>query len=167
MRDRSPAVTAVVADVFSKSKRSAVMARIRGRGNEATELAFVRLLRCYKITGWRRHVTIALTLGTGTSVRRRTPNVRPDFVFREAKLAIFVDGCFWHSCPIHGAAPTSNREFWSEKLLLNKRRDFKVNRQLRRRHWSVWRIWEHQLKDGARLMSRLQAKLLSCNRREM
>lgn len=93
--------------------------------------------------------------------------MRPDFVFRRARVAVFVDGCFWHGCPLHGVSPSSNREFWSEKLLLNKKRDLKVSRQLRRRKWVVLRIWEHQLKDGARLMIRLQTKLASRNQQEV
>jgi DNA mismatch endonuclease, patch repair protein len=157
-----------VADVFTKSKRSAVMARIRGRGNEATELAFMQLLRCHGITGWRRHVAITLPNHRGgASVRSRSSKVRPDFVFPKARVAVFVDGCFWHGCPIHGTSPSSNRDFWSEKLLLNKKRDLTVTRQLRCKRWSVLRIWEHQLKDGTPLMGRLRTKLGSRGRQEM
>jgi DNA mismatch endonuclease, patch repair protein len=150
-----------VTDVFSKSKRSAVMARIRGRGNEATELAFMHLLRHHGITGWRRHLAITLPKSERASERSRSPKVRPDFVFPKSKVAIFVDGCFWHGCPIHGTSPSSNSDFWSEKLAVNKKRDLRVNRQLRRKHWSVFRFWEHQLNDGARLISRLRTKLKS------
>ena len=84
----------VVADVFTKKKRSQVMAAIRSRGNKDTELKLATILRAAHITGWRRHQPI--------------PG-RPDFVFRRARLAIFVDGCFWHGCPKHGRKPGSNR----------------------------------------------------------
>lgn len=146
-------------DVFSKSKRSAVMARIRGRGNEATELAFMRLLRQHRITGWRRHMAIALPSSKGATVRSKIPKVRPDFVFPKSKVAIFVDGCFWHGCPIHGTSPSTNRDFWSEKLTVNKKRDQSVCRQLRQKQWSVFRFWEHQLTDGKRLISQVRTKL--------
>jgi DNA mismatch endonuclease, patch repair protein len=135
------------------------MAQIRGRGNKATELAFMRLLRHHGITGWRRHMAITLPRSKGTAARSRSPRVRPDFVFPKLKVAIFVDGCFWHGCPIHATSPASNSLFWSKKLQTNKKRDLKVNRLLRRKHWSVVRFWEHQLKGGSRLISRLQIKL--------
>jgi DNA mismatch endonuclease (patch repair protein) len=153
--------TAYVTDVFSTSKRSALMAQIRGRGNKATELAFMHLLRRHGITGWRRHLAITLPRSKGAAARAKSPRVRPDFVFPKVKVAIFVDGCFWHGCPIHGTSPASNSLFWSEKLEVNKKRDLKVNRLLRRRHWSVLRFWEHQVKDGSRLVSRLQIALKS------
>lgn len=146
-------------DVFSRSKRSAVMARIRARGNEATELAFMRLLRQHRITGWRRHLAVALPGRISAKGRLRRPMVRPDFVFPKSKLVVFIDGCFWHGCPVHCTPPSSNSEFWSEKLSANKRRDLKVNRQLRNARWSVIRIWEHQLHDVSRLMARLRTKL--------
>jgi DNA mismatch endonuclease, patch repair protein len=120
-----------MADVFSKAKRSAVMARIRSHGNEATEVALAKLFRKNKITGWRRRQNI---FG------------KPDFVFRRARLAVFVDGCFWHGCPRHATKPKNNRAFWRRKFSRNKARDLLVTRELRRRGWRVLRIWECSLK---------------------
>ncbi len=117
-------------DVFTKRKRSEVMARIRGRGNKETELAFAAMLRQHSITGWRRHPDM---LG------------RPDFVFRDHRLAIFVDGCFWHCCPRHSKVPTNNREFWQRKLKRNVDRDRLVTKALRAKGWHVLRVWEHDL----------------------
>jgi len=117
-------------DVFTKIKRSEVMSRIRGKDNKATELAMVQLFRTYGITGWRRHYPI-----TG----------KPDFAFPEQKLAVFVDGCFWHGCPKHATRPKGSSAFWSNKLDANKARDRKVNRELRAKGWRVLRIWEHDL----------------------
>lgn len=117
-------------DVFTKAKRSEVMSRIRGKGNKDTEVALAKLFRAIGITGWRRHYPI-----TG----------RPDFAFPKQKLAVFVDGCFWHGCPKHGVQPKGNNVFWSTKLAANKARDRKVNRELRTKGWRVLRIWEHDL----------------------
>ena len=136
-----------MADVFTKAKRSAVMSRIRGRGNKDTEIALTRLLRQNKITGWRRHLPI---FG------------RPDFAFPKQKLAVFVDGCFWHGCPKHCKIPVGNRAFWKRKFAANKDRDRRVNRELRRLGWQVVRIWEHDLaKRGDACARRIAGLLLS------
>jgi DNA mismatch endonuclease (patch repair protein) len=66
-----------------------------------------------------------------------------DIVFTSAKVAIFVDGCFWHECPIHGSIPVSNHEWWKTKLDRNKDRDIETNEFLRAAGWVVVRIWEH------------------------
>ncbi len=114
-------------DVFTKAKRSQVMARIRSRGNRDTELALARLLRAHGIKGWRRHREIR-----GPKFEIRRFRVRPDFVFLKRKLAIFVDGCFWHGCPRHGTWPASRAAWWRRKILGNQQRDARVNRALRR-----------------------------------
>ena len=146
-------------DVFSTAKRSEVMARIRSRGNSATEVAFLRLLRSNKITGWRRHIAIKLpeSIKAAGSIKRR---VKPDFVFKAHRVAVFIDGCFWHGCPVHGTSPKANGEFWSVKLGANRTRDRYVNRALRKANWAVLRVWEHQLpKRGDLAMRRLSALL--------
>jgi len=106
------------------------MSRIRGKGNKDTEVALAKLFRANGIIGWRRHYPI-----TG----------RPDFAFPKLKLAVFVDGCFWHGCPKHATQPKGNMKFWQTKLDANKARDRKVNRLLRSSGWRVLRIWEHDL----------------------
>jgi DNA mismatch endonuclease (patch repair protein) len=122
-----------MADVFTKEKRSAVMSRIRGKGNKATEVALATLFRVNGITGWRRHYPI---------------EGKPDFAFPKLKLAVFVDGCFWHGCPKHATHPKGNGAFWLAKLEANKARDRKVNRLLRLKGWRVLRIWEHDMKPA-------------------
>lgn len=117
-------------DVFTKAKRSEVMSRIRGRGNKNTELALAKLFRAHRITGWRRNLPV---FG------------KPDFVFPKLRLAIFVDGCFWHCCPLHATKPKSNAAFWRKKLEANQARDRLVTRTLRLAGWRVLRIWEHEL----------------------
>ncbi len=135
-----------MSDVFTKAKRSEVMSRIRGRGNKDTELALAKLFRAHRITGWRRNQKL---FG------------KPDFVFPKVKLAIFVDGCFWHCCPKHTTKPKSNRAFWRRKFSANRARDQIVTRTLKRGGWRVLRVWEHELakKNEARLVRRLSASI--------
>ena len=134
-----------MSDVFSKAKRSEVMGRIRSHGNRDTELALMRVFRRQGIRGWRRH---------------RPVFGRPDFVFAKARVAVFVDGCFWHGCPKHSSVPATNRAFWLRKLTANSVRDLLVNRTLRGLGWQVVRIWEHELarKNEKKLMRRMGLK---------
>ena len=135
-----------MADVFSKSKRSEVMSRIRSRGNQATELALAKLFRRHKITGWRRNQKV---FG------------KPDFIFPKHKLAVFVDGCFWHGCPKHGTQPKGNAAFWRKKISRNQIRDRLVTRTLRKAGWRILRIWEHELtrKHQTRRLRRIGKEL--------
>ena len=126
-------------DVFTKKRRSRVMAAIRSRGNRETEVRLATIFREAGIKGWRRHFPL--------------PG-RPDFVFRRERVAVFVDGCFWHGCPQHGRKPDSNRGYWLPKLKRNRERDLEVTQKLRRRGWRVVRIWEHALKHPARVVAR-------------
>jgi len=70
--------------------------------------------------------------------------VRPDIVFTRLRLAVFVDGCFWHSCPVHAAAPKANSAFWAEKMARNRARDAQQTIALQEAGWLVLRVWEHQ-----------------------
>jgi DNA mismatch endonuclease (patch repair protein) len=168
-----------MADIFTKAKRSEVMARIRSRGNRDTEGAMVVLLRAAGIRGWRRHQEVRIPIydlrrkasgrsGAGNAksdVKRklvevkavrnstfspRPFKVRPDFVWRRERVALFVDGCFWHGCRWHGTKPSSNKVFWRTKLARNRERDRLVSRTLRRAGWRVVRVWEHVLPKAAR-----------------
>ncbi len=69
---------------------------------------------------------------------------RADLVFGPAKVAVYVDGCFWHSCPEHGTMPRSNEAFWRQKLSRNQERDATVNATLAAAGWTVVRVWEHE-----------------------
>ena len=119
-------------DVFTKAKRSAVMAAIRGSGNKDTELRMMALFRAHVITGWRRGVPL---FG------------KPDFVFRRERVVVFVDGCFWHGCPKpkHSPMPKNRAEWWAAKLQRNRERDVLVTRTLRKAGWRVLRVWECDL----------------------
>jgi len=119
-----------MADVWNKKKRSAVMSLIRSRGNHETELRLIEIFHTFRIRGWRRGQVL-----TG----------RPDFVFRAERLVVFVDGCFWHGCHRCYRRPSSNQEYWDAKVARNRARDRAVTRKLRRKGWSVVRIWHHDL----------------------
>ena len=112
----------LMADIWGKAKRSEVMSRIRGGGNQTTEVRLMKLFRRHGIKGWRRHLPI---LGT------------PDFVFNKEQLVVFVDGCFWHGCPNCYREPRKNTAFWKNKVVVNQRRDRRVSRQLREKGWKA------------------------------
>jgi len=123
-------------DPLSKPARSALMAKVRGVGNQSTEVWVEKVLREEQISGWRKHL--------------KTVPGRPDFFFRTSRLAVFVDGCFWHACPVCGRnMPTNRAEFWNEKIDGNRRRDARVRRRLRAEGYHVMRIWEHELRRGS------------------
>jgi len=133
-------------DIFTKENRSELMSRIRSKGNKNTEVKLAALFRKNRITGWRRNYKL---FG------------KPDFVFRKERVAVFVDGCFWHGCPVHGRIPKSNKKFWREKISRNQKRDRKVLRTLRGLGWSVLRVWEHALavKTAPATLRRIQRTL--------
>ncbi len=114
------------------------MARIRGR-DTSPEVALRSAL-------WH--------LGLRYRVNLRIGSTRPDIAFLGPKLAVFVDGCFWHSCPIHAVIPKTNREFWLSKLTRNKVRDSENNEFLIKEGWQVLRFWEHEIKDHAALCAK-------------
>lgn len=141
-----------MADVYTRAERSALMAKVRGRGNLTTEQALAKLLRVRGWSGWRRQQVVR-----GRTAGGERFQVRPDFVFPVRRLAVFVDGCFWHGCPRHGTRPQGNAAFWQAKFRRNQARDRRDMRRLRRAGWQVVRLWEHELRPKAR--GRLLAKL--------
>jgi DNA mismatch endonuclease, patch repair protein len=116
-------------DVFSPEKRSKVMAGIRSRNNRSTEQAFISYLKKFGITGWRRHYPL--------------PG-KPDLVFFQRRIVVFIDGCFWHGCPkcYDGHIPVQNNKYWAPKLARNRTRDRRNNRELRKAGWHVFRVRE-------------------------
>lgn len=158
----------MVSDVFDVAKRSEVMSRIRGKGNKTTEIALAAAFRKAGITGWRRHIPLKIKVkpSRGSGVLISEPLVvKPDFLFRQAKLAVFVDGCFWHQCPLHSKVPENNREFWEKKLRRNVDRDRQTNRALRAAGWSVLRLWEHELLDSVHAARKVRLRLRQCFKR--
>ena len=116
------------------------MAQVKCRDCKSTELAFIKLLKAGRISGWRRNQNL---FG------------KPDFVFVKERVVIFVDGCFWSVGPLHGSVPATNRDFWLRKIDSNRRRDQKVARSLRRRGWHVVRVWEHSLREPHMVIQRV------------
>lgn len=113
-----------------KLSKSEQMARVR---NENTEPELI-LRKALWAEGFRYRIHPDLP---GT----------PDFAFPSSRVAVFVDGCFWHGCPEHYTAPETNEEFWRQKLERNRARDERVDAELNEQGWSVLRIWEHQVQN--------------------
>ena len=122
-------------DHVTKKVRSRIMAAIRSRGNTTTELPLARLLWAAGVRGYRKHWPVV---------------GKPDFAWPGRKVAVFVDGCFWHGCTCK-YLPRTNTEFWRNKIETNKRRDRRVARRLRRRGWAVIRIKECAVGNSASL----------------
>ncbi|MBN1830179.1 MAG: very short patch repair endonuclease [Deltaproteobacteria bacterium] len=137
-------------DTVSPKQRSKIMAKVRSVGNKSTELAVIKVFRILHISGWRRQYQ---AIG------------KPDFCFPKQKIAVFVDGCFWHGCPKHCRMPATNRKYWNQKIARNVQHDGIVGRELRKRGWKVVRIWEHELQGGKELtrkMKRIKDSLIIC-----
>lgn len=109
------------------------MAAIR-RTNTKPEIALRSALHA---AGHRYRKDLRLTLASGV-------RPRPDIVFTRRKVAVFVDGCFWHACPMHFSPPRKNPDYWGPKITRNIERDQRYNEALRSEGWTVVRIWEHQ-----------------------
>lgn len=132
-------------DNVSKETRSKVMAAVRSSGNQSTEVALATLLRDSGVTGWRRKWRL---------------HGQPDFVWPKQRLALFVDGCFWHGCSKHCRIPASNREYWERKIANNQTRDRRTTRELRQAGWVVLHVWEHSLKHSPnRVIGRIRKAL--------
>src|SRR2546422_11703946 len=109
------------------------MRAVRGRDNASTERRLRAALVQHGIRGWHLH-------------RAELPG-RPDFVFPHRRVAIFVDGCFWHGCPTCYRRPRSNRSYWDKKIIRNKTRDVDTDRELSLQGWKTLHLWEHELSE--------------------
>ena len=137
-------------DNVSAVVRSRTMAAVKSTGNRSTERVLrARLVRS-GLRGWRMHAKDAAGC--------------PDFVFDAARVAVFVDGCFWHGCPTCHRPPSSNREYWTNKVARNRTRDRRNTRALRAGGWKVLRVWEHSLKlDPSAVLRRLRAAVVTAD----
>ena len=131
-------------DVLTPAQRSRCMASVRDR-DTTPELRLRRAL-------WKA--------GLRYRLRYKLPG-KPDLVLVRARIAVFVDGCFWHGCPVHATMPKTNAEFWIEKLRMNVQRDLDVNDELARLGWKVVRFWSHELRDLTATTQRLTREIHS------
>lgn len=118
-------------DVHDKATRSFNMSRIRAT-NTKPELLLRKVVWAAGLRGYRLHAKL--------------PG-RPDLTFGRKRVVVFVDGCFWHSCPhcSDGRAPKSNTGYWTEKRHMNRERDKRRTAELTKEGWTVLRFWEHEV----------------------
>ena len=127
-------------DVLTLDQRKLNMSRIRGK-NTGPEIKLRKLLWSRGIRGYRIHHNL---------------HGKPDIVFTKKKIAIFIDGCFWHKCPVCFHEPETRKEFWMKKISSNADRDEKVNLQLQKEGWTVSRFWEHEVrKNPEQILSKI------------
>lgn len=131
-----------MADIFTVEKRSAIMKNVKPKGNKTTELQLVKYFKENSIKGWMRNYPV---------------KGHPDFVFLEKKIAIFVDGCFWHGHDCRNTKPKQNENYWANKIKKNKHHDQEITELFQQRGWKVIRIWECELKKKNRKI--LEAKI--------
>lgn len=124
-----------MADVFSNKKRSEIMKKVRSKNNKSTELKLIQIFNENHIIGWRRNYPV---------------KGHPDFVFLNSKVAVFVDGCFWHGHDCRNTRPSDNAEYWAKKRERNIRHDKEITALFEQRGWTVIRIWECELKKKNR-----------------
>jgi DNA mismatch endonuclease (patch repair protein) len=124
-----------MSDIFTSEKRSAVMKAVKSRNTKTTEIKMMKIFKELHIIGWRRTYPL---IG------------KPDFVFPKKRIAIFVDGCFWHGHDCRNVTPSDNAEFWEAKRIYNKKHDEEVTQTLVQKNWTVIRIWECELKKKNR-----------------
>jgi DNA mismatch endonuclease (patch repair protein) len=131
-------------DIFSKELRTKVMKAVRSRGNQTTELKLISLFNANHITGWSRNYPV---------------KGHPDFAFKNRRIAVFVDGCFWHAHDCRNIRPKANERFWEDKRNKNIEHDKAITHVFLERRWKVLRIWECELnKDNLpRTLSRIRA----------
>lgn len=149
---RWPGNSEIERTTFGGLSRRELMSRVRSAGNSTTEKRLASLLRQAGLTGWRR----------------RQPLIgHPDFVWLNLKLAIFVDGCFWHGHDCgRNVTPKTNAAAWRDKIQRNQSRDRRVTRRLRQQGWSVIRIWECHLSRNPDFCVRRIQIMLERRRRE-
>lgn len=140
-----------MADVFDKQQRSQIMRKVKSCGNKSTEIKLISVFRENNISGWRRNYAV---------------RGHPDFVFLKMKIAVFVDGCFWHGHNCRNTTPSDNKDYWDKKRERNIRHDREVTAIFEARGWTVIRIWECELKKkNAEILMKKLEPLISCNKK--
>ena len=133
-----------MADVFDAEKRSDIMRQVKSKKNKSTELRLIEIFKQNGITGWRRKYPV---------------KGHPDFVFPKKKIAVFVDGCFWHAHDCRNTRPADHQEYWQKKRERNMKHDKEVTAMFEAHGWTVLRIWECELKkkNESTLLERLKS----------
>lgn len=134
-----------MADAFDSKKRSDIMSKVYSKNNKSTELKLIQIFEENNIKGWRRNYPV---------------KGHPDFVFLDKKIAILVDGCFWHGHYCRNTRSSDNAEYWNKKIERNMKHDKEVTASFEQRGWTIIRIWECELKKKNRID--LLNKLLEC-----
>lgn len=139
-----------MADVFTKEKRSAIMSSVRSQKNKSTELRIMKVFSQLGIHGWRRNYQV---------------KGHPDFVFPDKRIAVFVDGCFWHGHDCRQLIPTQNSDYWDMKRAKNIEHDKQITELFEKRGWIVIRVWECELQNKKRqqLIEKLKPLLDNSN----
>ena len=122
-----------MADIFDKEKRSQIMSAVHSKQNKSTEIRLIKVFKENGIIGWRRNYRV---------------KGHPDFIFPNKRIAIFVDGCFWHGHDCRNTRPSDNAEYWQKKRERNISHDKEITTMFETRGWIVIRIWECELKKS-------------------
>lgn len=135
-----------MSDTFDKVTRSSIMRAVKSKNTKSTELVLIKLFKENHITGWRHNYDV---------------KGHPDFVFLKERVAIFVDGCFWHGHDCRNTRPADNAEYWAKKRARNMQHDKEVTQLFEHRGWTVIRIWECELrkKNIAQTVQRIATAL--------
>lgn len=131
-------------DTVDKETRSRVMAAVHSSGTKL-EQRLIAILENAEITNF-------------VCNENSLPG-KPDIAFMDARVAVFLDSCFWHGCPKHLRRPSSNDSYWRAKIDNNVKRDLRNRTKLRRMGWSALRIWEHDLKESALIIKKIRRAL--------
>ena len=115
-----------MADIFDNEKRSEIMRKVKSKKNKSTELRLIEVFKKNGIAGWKRNYPV---------------KGHPDFVFSKEKIAVFVDGCFWHGHDCRNTRPAENQEYWQKKRERNMKHYNVVTALFAARVWKVLRIW--------------------------
>ena len=138
-----------MSDNLTPEDRKKTMRAVKGKGTKL-EQRFFSTLAGMRISGWKKNVSEIIG--------------KPDVVFPNQKIAIFIDGCFWHGCPIcQRKLPKTNRKYWKQKIKRNISQAKSVNKELLQNDWKVFRIWEHEMKDP-RAMIKIKQSLIEALR---
>jgi DNA mismatch endonuclease (patch repair protein) len=128
-----------VVDIFSKTKRSDIMSKVRNKDSKIE----VTLRKALWEKGFRYRKNSTKYFG------------KPDIVLPKYKTVVFMDSCFWHGCKKHSSVPSTRTEFWKKKIARNKERDKEVNRHYKKESWQVIRVWEHDLKKSLSTLNKI------------